>query len=57
MLIETDADPYELVPVIVYCVGCNDDVGVPEISPVEVLNFRPFENAGEIENDLAIIPS
>ncbi len=42
----TVADPPVFVAVIVYEVAAEIADGVPEITPVEVLNARPAGNAG-----------
>ena len=48
------ADPPEFVAVTTYPAVVETDVGVPEITPVVVLNESPAGSAGETEYDVTL---
>ena len=48
--------PPALIAVTVYVVGAVMLVGVPEISPVEVLKIRPCDSVGEIDQSVTAPP-
>ena len=56
MSIVVVALPPELLAYTVYVVDGDTTVGVPEISPVDVSNDKPFGRSGVISQDVTVPP-